>query len=75
MDLMQFRTLLIVGSDAASVRAIRERIPDDGYLVHTVLGDVGRLSRLLDCGHRHRRRRRRSRGRATWNYPAAYVGK
>lgn len=59
---MSFPTLLIAGSDAESVSAIRERIPVGSYLVHTLFADPGRLERLLhgidfdvvliDRGHR-----------------------
>lgn len=44
---MSFPTLLIAGSDAESVSAIRERIPVGSYLVHTMFADADRLERLL----------------------------
>jgi hypothetical protein len=44
---MSFHTVLIAGSDPERVSAIRARIPNSGYVVHTVFADPTRLERLL----------------------------
>ena len=44
---MSFHTVLIAGSDPERLSAIRARIPDTGYVIHTVFADPSRLARLL----------------------------